>query len=62
MKFYEIVSSQKILQLAFILFFNYVDTLFIVVTLALGSRPRQGLVKVQAKKEARKSHFILPGL
>jgi hypothetical protein len=32
-----------------------------VATLALGSRPRQGLAKVQAKNEARESHFMLPG-
>ncbi len=30
-----------------------------VVTLTLGSQPRQRLVKVQAKYEARKSHFML---
>jgi hypothetical protein len=31
-----------------------------VVTLTLGSRPRQGLVRVQAKREAQESH--LPGV
>jgi hypothetical protein len=30
----------------------------IVITLTLGSRPRQGLVKVRAKSEAQKSHFM----
>jgi hypothetical protein len=30
----------------------------IVVTLTLGSRLKQGLVKVQAKSEAQKSHFM----
>jgi hypothetical protein len=30
-----------------------------VATLALGSQPKQGLTKVQAKSEARKSHFML---
>ncbi len=35
---------------------------FFVATLALGSRPRQGLAKVRAKKEARESHFMLPGV
>jgi hypothetical protein len=29
-----------------------------VVTLTLGSQPRQGLAKVQAKSEARESHFM----
>ncbi len=29
-----------------------------VVTLTLGSRPRQGLAKVWAKSEARESHFM----
>jgi hypothetical protein len=32
----------------------------IVATLALGSRPRQGFARLQAKKEARESHFMLP--
>jgi hypothetical protein len=32
----------------------------IVVTLALGLGPRQRFAKVQAKSEARKSHFMLP--
>jgi hypothetical protein len=31
-----------------------------VATLALGSRPTQGLAKVQAKREIRESHFMLP--
>ncbi len=31
-----------------------------VVTLALGSRPRQGLAKVWAKREARELHLMLP--
>jgi hypothetical protein len=33
-----------------------------VATLALGSRPRQGLAKVRVKNEARESHFMLPGV
>ncbi len=33
-----------------------------VVTLALGSRPRQGLARVRAKREARESHLMLPGV
>jgi hypothetical protein len=33
---------------------------FIVTTLALGSRPKQGFAKVWAKSEARESHFMLP--
>jgi hypothetical protein len=28
----------------------------------LGSRPKQGLVKVQAKSEVRESHFMLLGV
>jgi hypothetical protein len=31
-------------------------------TLALGSQPRQGFVKVWAKYEARESHFMLLGM
>jgi hypothetical protein len=33
-----------------------------VATLALGSRQMQGLEKVRAKREARESHLILPGV
>jgi hypothetical protein len=33
-----------------------------VTTLALGSQPRQGLARLWAKKEARESHFMLPGV
>jgi hypothetical protein len=33
---------------------------YFVTTLALGSRPRQGLAKVWAKNEAQESHFMLP--
>ncbi len=32
-----------------------------VITLALGLQPRQRLAKVQAKSEARESHFMLLG-
>ncbi len=35
---------------------------FIVTTLALGLRPRQGLEKVWVKNEARESHFVIPGV
>ncbi len=31
----------------------------IITTLTLGSRPRQGLTKVRAKKEAQVSHLML---
>jgi hypothetical protein len=33
-----------------------------IVTLTLGSRPKQGLTKVRAKYEARESHFIFLGV
>jgi hypothetical protein len=33
-----------------------------VATLASGSQPKQGLVKVQAKSETQKSHLMLPGI
>jgi hypothetical protein len=35
---------------------------FFVTTLALGLRPRQGLVKVWDKREAREAHLILLGV
>jgi hypothetical protein len=31
-----------------------------IVTLALGLRPRQGLARVRAKREAQESHLMLP--
>jgi hypothetical protein len=33
-----------------------------VTTLALGLRPRQGLARVRAKKEAQESHLMLQGV
>jgi hypothetical protein len=33
-----------------------------IATLALGSQPRQGLVRVRAKREAREAHFMFPGV
>jgi hypothetical protein len=33
-----------------------------VTTLVLGSRLKQGLAKVRAKREAQESHFMLPGV
>jgi hypothetical protein len=33
-----------------------------VTTLALGSRLRQGLARVQDKREARETHFIFSGV
>ncbi len=38
---------------------NYTCMLTIVATLALSSRPKQGLARLQAKKEARESHLML---
>ncbi len=34
----------------------------VVTTLALGLQPRQGLVKVRAKREAQESHLMLLGM
>jgi hypothetical protein len=34
----------------------------IVITLTLGSRPRPGLARVQAKKEAQESHLMFLGV
>jgi len=34
----------------------------VVATLTLGSQPRQGLAKVQAKSEAQESHFMFSGV
>jgi hypothetical protein len=33
-----------------------------VITLALGLQPKQGFARVRAKKEARESHLMLPGM
>jgi hypothetical protein len=43
-------------------FSKFIKRTKIVTTLALGSWPKQGLAKVRAKSEARKSHFMLPGV
>ncbi len=37
-------------------------SIVVIVTLALNSQPRQGLVRVRAKREARESHFMLLGV
>jgi hypothetical protein len=42
--------------------FYHFLVVFVVTTLALGLRPKQGLTKVRAKIEAQESHFILPGV
>jgi hypothetical protein len=49
------------------IYIEYIQVLFycncnLIATLTLGSQPRQGLAKVHAKKEARESHFMLPGV
>jgi hypothetical protein len=33
-----------------------------VVVLTLGSQPKQGLTRMRAKREARESHLMLPGM
>jgi hypothetical protein len=38
------------------------NIMFIVATLTLGSRPKQGVARVRVKKETRESHHILPGV
>jgi len=35
---------------------------FTIATLALGSRPKSGLARVWAKREAQESHFMVPGV
>jgi hypothetical protein len=45
-----------------LLTFYFLGNIPFVTTLALGSRPRQGLARVQAKRETWESHFILPGV
>ncbi len=39
---------------------QYVAAKLILATLALGSRPRQGLARLRAKREAWESHHMLP--
>jgi hypothetical protein len=34
----------------------------IIATLASSSPPRQGLARLRAKREARESHLMLPGV
>ncbi len=45
----------------FVKVFHPMKITCVVATLALGSRPRQGLTKAQAKSEAWESHLMLPG-
>jgi hypothetical protein len=55
---YDRISSSVVFQI-FIIFFNiHYD----VATLALSLRPRQGLVRLWAKKEAQKSYLMFPGV
>jgi hypothetical protein len=41
---------------------SFPRTTFYVATLALGSRPRQGVARLRAKKETRESHHMLLGV
>ncbi len=42
--------------------FSFPWIFFYVATLGLGSQPKQGLARMRAKREARESHFMLPGV
>jgi hypothetical protein len=39
---------------------NTIKTFTYVATLTLGLRPKQGLARARAKREAQESHFMLP--
>jgi len=54
------ISKKKSLKDFIVFFVNFDEWMKHVATLVLGSRPRQGLVKVQAKSEAWESHFHVP--
>ncbi len=41
---------------------NCQNSIKLVVTLTLGSQPKQGLAKVWAKSEAHEPHFMLMGV
>jgi hypothetical protein len=45
-----------------IVIITFIFGILTVATLAMGSWPRQRLAKVQAKSEARESHFMLMGM
>jgi hypothetical protein len=44
------------------MFDKIIKKMIFVTTLALGSRPKQGLAKVRAKNEAQESYFMFPGV
>jgi hypothetical protein len=50
--------------MVFIFLLTYVFKLlsYVVATLALGLRPRQGLTRVWDKRETREAHIIFPGV
>jgi hypothetical protein len=52
------MPCKRLLQLKMNIIF--VICITFITTLTLGLQPRQGLAKVQAKYEARESHFMLP--
>jgi len=54
-------SSSLNLHLYNLTFTHFLNIVF-VVTLALGSRPRQGLARLRAKREAQGSHFMFLGV
>jgi len=69
---FELITESKRLKKNVIKFQNQMNigawmnfkscTRFSVATLVLGSRPRQGVAKVQAKSETQESPFMLPGV
>ncbi len=59
------ISSLDAMKLIFFMFATIVETfspIINVATLALGSRPRQGVAKLRAKKEARESCRMFLGV
>jgi hypothetical protein len=65
---YNLVETNCVFMSGLCIMFVFVVMVFFglhipsVATLTLGSRPRQWLTRVRTKKEARESHFMLPGV
>ncbi len=44
------------------LMLDAIKQIVVVTTLDLGSRPKQGLTRLEAKREAREPHLMFPGV
>jgi len=63
-----LILSKCLMGSSLVLFLRYSNDFFVILQKkiccnpSLGSWPRQGLARVRAKREARESHLMLPGM